>query len=99
MIFIDHIDGDRTNNRIRNLRLVTDSGNKQNKPQHRNGQPIGVVFRDHLKKKKWIAYAPANFINRRAKKQKYIGSYITQEEAANAVIEFCTKGQDDGDSY
>lgn len=35
---IDHIDGDKANNRIRNLRVVTDGQSNQNKKTYRNNQ-------------------------------------------------------------
>lgn len=89
--YIDHINGNRSDNRIVNLRVVTDSGNKQNRPVHRTGQPVGVVFRSRAKKKKWEAHAPCNYLNRRADKQKWLGNFETKEEAAKAVIDFCTK--------
>ena len=51
---IDHIDGDRSNNRISNLRDATRSVNNQNQKRAQNRSKSGVlgVFRD---KKKWNA--------------------------------------------
>jgi hypothetical protein len=44
--FIDHIDGDRTNNKLDNLRLVSRSGNARNcKPRHDNTSgTVGVYY-------------------------------------------------------
>lgn len=51
---IDHINGDKTDNRIENLRVVTHSQNQQN-ITHYGRKPIrGVSF--HTRDKKWAAY-------------------------------------------
>ncbi len=60
----------------------------QNRINHRNGRPIGVSW--HKVSKKWQATAPGNYLNRTAKVQKHIGYYDTIDEAAQAVINFCT---------
>lgn len=41
---IDHINGEKTDNRIENLRLVTTRQNSQNKEIHRNGKLVGTHF-------------------------------------------------------
>tara|TARA_R110000868_G_scaffold66014_14_gene197062 strand:- start:648 stop:1154 length:507 start_codon:yes stop_codon:yes gene_type:complete len=85
---IDHINGIKTDNRIKNLRLATRSMNTQNYPGHRNGNPVGVTFR---KDGRWHAQAPRNFLNRKATKNKSLGSYTTKEEAQQVVIDYCEK--------
>lgn len=51
---IDHINGNRRDNRIENLRIVTNSQNQQNKTHYR-GKPIkGVSF--DKQQKKWKAH-------------------------------------------
>ena len=52
---IDHIDGNRQNNRIENLRLADRCGNAQNKRMHRNNTSgvKGVYW--HKKANKWKA--------------------------------------------
>jgi len=49
-MFIDHIDGDPTNNNLNNLRLVTPRENCQNLRKHREGNPLGIYYscRDDL---------------------------------------------------
>ncbi len=88
-LFIDHINGIRNDNRISNLALVSRSGNNQNRPEHRNGLPVGVTKIGNL----WRAMAPMNFLDRKSKKVKYLGMYKTMEDAGLAVIRFCRKGK------
>lgn len=70
---IDHIDGDRKNNNIDNLREVTVRENNQNKKIHREGTPVGAVF--HKNKKK---YQVEIHINKRA---IFLGDYQNKEFA------------------
>ncbi len=85
---LDHINGNKSDNNIKNLREVSDSENSQNLKKHREGQPIGVFKSEYGK---WCAQAPRCFLDRKEKKQKYIGTFLTQKEAAQAVIDFCSK--------
>lgn len=53
--FVDHIDGDRVNNRINNLRSVTQSENMRNSKRHsRNRSGVMGVFFD-ARTKQWQA--------------------------------------------
>jgi hypothetical protein len=76
---IDHIDGDRANNRIENLRLVSLAQNQWNaKTPVTNKSGIkGVSFHSTLKK--WQANIRANG------KIMYLGLFNTKEEAAEVV--------------
>lgn len=76
---IDHIDRDKTNNRIENLRPATVSQNVCNReaPSNSTSGIKGVRF--HKRDKKWIAYAKVNG------KQKHIGSFASMEAAAFAA--------------
>lgn len=42
---IDHINGVKTDNRLANLRVVSNRGNQQNQQRHRDGEFVGVRFR------------------------------------------------------
>lgn len=78
---IDHIDGDRSNNKINNLRCVTPRGNSENQ---KNAMPfnqtklIGVSFykRDNI----FTAQINVNG------KKKHLGRFKTAEEANIAYV-------------
>jgi hypothetical protein len=76
---IDHIDRDKTNNRIENLRPATASQNVCNReaPSNSTSGIKGVRF--HKRDKKWIAYAKL------AGKQTHIGTFESMEAAAFAA--------------
>lgn len=86
---IDHINGIRSDNRITNLRDITASKNEQNRNCHRNGHLLGTV---KTKSGTWVARAPKNYLNHKADKHIRLGTFKTQEEAHQAVVEFCKKG-------
>jgi hypothetical protein len=71
---IDHINGDRSDNRIENLRPATISQNGQNrKPTGKSGIK-GVVW--HKQIKRWVASISVNG------KTKHLGCFETLEQAA-----------------
>lgn len=79
---IDHIDGNRSNNRISNLRDTTRTENGRNlrmRPSNTSGY-VGVTKEPETKK--WRAQA---VIDGRC---VYVGCYVTAEEAAFARDEF-----------
>lgn len=75
---IDHINGDRSDNRIANLREATPAENHQNRALSRkNSSGFTGVFFDK-RRKKWIASIGVN------RRSKFLGSYSSPEEAAEA---------------
>jgi hypothetical protein len=81
---IDHIDGDRANNRLTNLRLSTPSQNSQNRYRVSGTSGYkGVTFN----KNSQMWYAQIQMHGRR----KHIGRFNTPEEAAVAYEEYAVK--------
>lgn len=80
--FIDHINGDQKDNRIKNLRIATDSENKRNvgKRSHNTSGYKGVTW--DKTNKKWLAHATYNG------KSINLGRYDTPLEAYKAYNEF-----------
>ncbi len=78
---IDHINGNRIDNRIENLRLVTQRENCQNRREHRNGELAGSIYRK--KDKKYRAQISIN------NKDVYLGYYQTDKEANKAYEKAC----------
>jgi hypothetical protein len=76
---IDHINGDKHDNRLHNLRVVDAAGNSQNvrKPNRRNKSGfIGVIFFQ----KKWRASITVD------RKTRWLGDFATPEEAHEAYL-------------
>lgn len=78
---IDHINSNRTDNRITNLRVATRSQNQQNTgltKANKSGRK-GVYFRDG----KWLAQAQING------KKYHLGRHKTIDEASRTYEAFC----------
>lgn len=77
---IDHINGDRTDNRIANLRLVSELENARNAKIRKDNTTgvSGVLFRHDGRAKPWTAQIRSNG------KHVGLGSFRTREEAVNA---------------
>lgn len=77
---IDHIDGDKLNNRLSNLREVTSSTNSMNSARStRNTSGVtGVSF--NKASKKWVAYIQSQG------KFRHLGSFHTKQEAKLARL-------------
>jgi hypothetical protein len=73
---IDHIDGNRTDNRLCNLRLGTSRENQQNLRCHRNGNLVGATW--SKRNEKWQAKIQING------KDKHLGYFQTELEAHEA---------------
>jgi len=71
--FIDHADGDKLNNKIENLRIVTNQQNLFNQKRAK-----GYYF--NKKAKKWMAYIHLNG------KQKNLGYFESEQDAKDAYL-------------
>lgn len=79
-MYVDHINGDKSDNRIENLRLVTPQQSQFNTPP-RGGQSglKGVAF--DKRRRKWMAHM------RQGPTLHFLGYFGTAEEAARRYIE------------
>ncbi len=75
---IDHIDRQKGNNKLHNLRLVTPTQNCQNKSIRRDNKSGAAGVHWHNKKNKWAAYISVN------KKLKHLGYFDVFEQAKKA---------------
>ena len=75
---IDHINGDKLDNRLCNLRLVTTRENGQNRVEHRNGKLVGANYLSRLNK--WQANIQIKG------EQIYLGIFDTEQEAHQAYL-------------
>jgi hypothetical protein len=78
-LVIDHIDGNRINNNIDNLRVVTIRQNSHNQDIHRNGRLFGCSFVKD--RNKWRARIRING------KKISLGSYDTEQEAHERYLQ------------
>ena len=89
---IDHINGDKADNRISNLRVATDSQNKQNARKARSDSKSGLIGATwYSRSNKWRAAIQVDG------KKKHLGYFDEAEEAHAVYIEakrilhpFCT---------
>ncbi len=82
---LDHIDGNRINNNINNLRLVTLQENSCNKKIHRTGRLVGCYF--HKGAGRWVARARING------KRFYLGLYESEQKAHEVYQSFMKRNQ------
>ena len=85
MLLVDHKDGDITNNCINNLRWCSYSQNVQNSKKMSSSRNITSKHKGvsaHKRNNKWRARISING------KQKYLGIFDTQIEAAKAYNEY-----------
>lgn len=80
---VDHIDGDRSNNNINNLRLVTKRQNGQNMKVHRQGRLAGCSY--HKQHKRWIALIQVEG------RRLFLGYFPTEQEAHQAYLDALEK--------
>ena len=76
---IDHIDGDKTNNKLSNLRCVSKSTNLQNQKKSQKGSFSGLLGA-YPSGKRWRALIAIDH------KTICIGSFATKEEAHQAYL-------------
>ena len=77
---IDHINGDKLDNRIENLRDVSHRENQQNWEVHRDGKLVGCSY--HKRNKKWQAYAWSYG------KLKQLGGFDSELDAHRAYVDY-----------
>jgi hypothetical protein len=75
---LDHINGNRSDNRISNLRNVTNRENQQNQYKHRNGKIPNTQYIERLNK--WASYVNID------RKKYYLGVYLTESQAKEAHL-------------
>jgi hypothetical protein len=75
---IDHINGCKTDNRIENLRDVSNRDNQCNKTRHRNGRLPGASW--HKRLKRWQARICIN------NESNFLGYFDTEFEAHEAYL-------------
>jgi hypothetical protein len=96
---IDHINGNKIDNRIDNLRLVTHRKNLQNRKTHRAGKLVGTCYNKIYHNDKiyhyWLSQIKIN------SKRIYLGLYKTEKEAHEAYKIACKhiKSYVDNDSF
>lgn len=75
---IDHINGDRADNKWNNLREASHAQIKMNKPRQANNKSGAKGVYANRRKNRWVASICLN------RKTKYLGSFKTLEEASTA---------------
>lgn len=81
--YIDHIDGDPSNNAIGNLREASNRENQQNQVKHRAGKLPGVSFTSRKLKRPWQARIQVDGQSRS------LGMFATAEQAHAAYVDGC----------
>ena len=76
---VDHINGDKLDNRFSNLRASDKRRNQQNQYKHREGKLVGATYRKSTGK--WRSLIKLN------KKSYELGSFNTAEEAHTKYLE------------
>jgi hypothetical protein len=77
---LDHINRNKKDNRIENLRVVTKSQNRQNITAHKNNKSGMKGVWLHKQTKRWCSTIGFN------NKNKHLGSFSTKEEAQAAYM-------------
>src|SRR5690606_11618117 len=77
---IDHINGDRSDNRFANLRAVSRAENMRNKRSYKNNRSGQNGVSWHNQDRRWIAYITING------KFKRLGGFINKDDAIAARL-------------
>lgn len=77
-LLVDHIDGNKLNNNLSNLQLVTNRKNSSKDIKNKTSKFTGVSW--HKQSNKWLAQV------RRNNKVEYLGVFEKEEEAAIAYL-------------
>jgi hypothetical protein len=77
-LLVDHIDGDKLNNHLSNLQLVTNRKNSSKDKKNKTSKFTGVSW--HKQSNKWLAQVRKN------NKVEYLGVFEKEEEAAIAYL-------------
>lgn len=77
---IDHINGNKADNRIENMREAVHDKNLQNQRKAHCNNKAGVLGVSLTKRGRYVAMIQSNGV------QKYLGSYATSEEASAAYL-------------
>ena len=75
----DHVDGNRANNQLENLKIVTVRQNAQNSHTHRAGRLVGTTY--FKQRQKWMARIRIDG------KKKYLGLFESELAAHQAYLE------------
>lgn len=92
-MLVDHIDGDKANNRLENLRIVSHSVNAQNQCKAHKQNATGLLgvrpgYNSKRHGQRWIAYiGTLDGITKRRKAQIIGTSFTSPEEAHQAYLE------------
>lgn len=78
-VVVDHINHDKTDNRVENLRLVTQRENTSHRKKKGSSKYPGVYW--NKRDQKWMAYIWIDV------KKKYLGLFEIEEEAAQAYLD------------
>lgn len=77
-LMIDHVEGDKIDNQISNLKLVTSRQNNGNKRVHREGKLVGCYY--HKPTNTWLSQIRLN------DKNINLGYYDSEEEASTVYL-------------
>jgi hypothetical protein len=72
-LVVDHIDNDKKNNKVSNLRLITNRANISRQTRKTSSEYVGVSW--HKTNKKWNAHIKINGV------KKFLGGFVDEKDA------------------